>query len=223
LKIAFKISALVLVFISCKELSENKFDSSNIEEAKNILSEKPSYPQTILEFSESLCDCIETKESTDNFSALTSRYDFCAKQYISKHTEEIVELVSLLDSKLEENHTEYENGKIAGSIIAKEGNVILARDCMFFQTEFEKIKYEIVKSIDANSNNYKSKIQTLKNKISESKSQSEIQQIISIIGVTFELNEQYVQARHAYEKGAEIDSKQNINKILLELLKVKLK
>ena len=212
---------MVLAFISCKEASEKQFDSNSLEKAKSILTEKSSYSQTITKFSDFLCDCIENEKTTDNFIALNSQYDFCAKQYINKYKDEISDLVLLLDSKLEENKSEYEIGKTTGNIIAREGNFLLARDCIFFQTELEKIKQEIAKSIDSNSSNYETKIQILKNKIKESKSETEIQQFTSIIGVIYELNEKYVEARQAYQRGAEIESKQNINLIFLELLKAK--
>lgn len=223
MKITFKIIVLAIIFISCKELSEKQIESKNLEEVERILIEKSSYSETVREFSDFLCDCIETKETTSNFAVLNSQYDYCTKQYINKYKDELSELVRLIGSKLEENHSEYENGKTTGNIIAREGNIILARNCTFFQTEFEKIKHEIAKSIDSNSSNYKSKIQMLKNKIKNSKSEVEIQQLTSIVGVIYELNDNYDEANQTYRIGAEIESKQNLNRIFLELLKVKLK
>ena len=221
MKTSFKIIAFALVFISCKESSEKQEYSNNIEEAEKILSERSSYSQTITKFSDFLCHCIETEKTTDNFTALNSRYDHCAMQYINKYKDEVSELVLLLDSNMEEKKSEYKNGKATGSIIAREGNIILARECTFFQTEFEKIKQEIAKSIGATPNNYESKITILNDKIKESKSKQEIQQIASIIGVVYELNEKYVEARQSYRRGGEIKSNQNINLIFLELLKAK--
>jgi|GEM_PF-4298583 len=223
LKILLRIVALALILISCKEISDKRTDSNKLEEAKNILTENSSYSKTVRNFSDFLCDCIETKETTDNIDALNSRYDYCALRYSNDYRDELSELVLLLDSKLEENHGGYEVGKTTGNVLAREGNIVLARDCKFFQTEFEKIKHIIVKSLDSNLSNYNSKIQILEKKIKESKSETEIQQLTSIIGVTYELNDKYVEARQAYQRGAELESKQNINKIFLELLKAKQK
>lgn len=208
---------LLILFIGCNNKSNDKIvvDPVLVESIKN----KTEYSDFLEGFQKYMCECISKPEYKDNVEALDIGYRDCVASFMLNNQNLMQVFTDSIRSSVDTPKDDYEIGYNIEITLGQRGNTLLARECTFFQNEYDKIKKLLLSELGVNESNVDELIDMMKLKFGESNSEEEKVNFFAIIGILYEWKGETNEAGAIYMRGILMKQKgSNMCSILLELL-----
>lgn len=213
-----KLTLLFLIlFIGCNNKSNDKIavDPVLVESIKS----NKDYSDFVEGFQKYMCECISKPEYKDNLDALDIGYRDCVASFMLNNQNLMQAFTDSIRSTNDTPKDDYEIGYNIGNTLGQRGNVLLARECTFFQNEYAKIKKLLLSGLEVDESNVDELIDMMKIKFVESNSDEEKVNFFAIIGILYEWKGETNEAGAIYMQGILMKQKgSNMCSILLELL-----